>query len=83
MVAKRIAVASSEPSEADSWSRDRVLGESESWIFAFGMRYSAGEFTLPATDAPCYINQYGRGFRELGHMCIHAGWRKNGQTCSA
>jgi hypothetical protein len=42
----------------DSGFGNRFLGESQSWIFTFGVRYSAGEFTLPATDAALGVDEH-------------------------
>jgi hypothetical protein len=42
----------------DPRSGQRVLGESEGGILASGMRYSAGEFTLPATDAALGVDEH-------------------------
>jgi hypothetical protein len=35
-----------------------VLGEGQGGILALGMRYSAGEFTLPATDAALGVDEH-------------------------
>jgi hypothetical protein len=42
----------------DPWFGYGVLGERQGWVFAFGMRYSAGEFTLPATDAALGVDEH-------------------------
>jgi hypothetical protein len=42
----------------DSRFRYRVFGEGECGAFALGVRYSAGEFTLPATDAALGVDEH-------------------------